>query len=91
MSNTSYNDPSSEKKVWRYIQVAPCPHEAGRFYAVQELVGAWVWDDEEQGSVFEDAELPRSTRVTYMEMDKNGRAWNVHSEAYQQAHKSRVR
>lgn len=75
-------DSNSEKKVWRFTQVSPDPHEKGQFYAVQELVGAWLWDEEEKESYFEPAETPRSTRVTLMKMDDSGRAWNVHSEAY---------
>lgn len=79
-NNTS--DTPSEKKVWRYTQVAPCPHNMHHFFAVQELLGAWVWSEEENDTVFEDADLPRATRVTYMKMDSRGFARNVHSSAY---------
>lgn len=83
MSNyDNSNTTISEKKVWRYTQVAPCPHVQGRFYALQELLGAWVWSDSEQKSVFEDADLPAATRVTYMEMNEKGFARNVNSGPY---------
>jgi len=82
MSNFNAADSKhSEKKVWRYTQVAPDPHTPNRFYAVQELLGAWLVDDE-GAPFFEDADLPRSTRVTYMEMDQKGFAWNVYSDGY---------
>lgn len=80
--NTHNTVTTSEKKVWQYIQIAPCPHEQARFFALQELLGAWVWNDEKQKAVFEKAKLPAATRVVYMEMDEKGFASNVNSEAY---------
>lgn len=66
----------NERKVWRTIQVAVDNHNPGYLYAVQELRGAWIKEDgvEEE---WEDADIPATTRVMYMSMDKNGRLTNA--------------
>lgn len=83
MSNGSYSDKAdsapSEKKVWRHIHGWACPFEKDEFYAIQELLGAWAWNDEKQKEVFTEAVQPASTRVVKMRMDDKGTARNVHA------------
>lgn len=77
-SNNRADRAPSDKKVWQHIQIAPDPFVQGQFYSVQELLGAHVWDDEEQDTVFVPAELPAATRVVLMKLDETGFAKNVY-------------
>lgn len=70
----------SQKKVWRFLTVNP-DHVAGQYICVQELDGHWEDPDptDPDDNGWRDAEVPVSTRVVLMRMEKDGAMRNVHS------------
>lgn len=69
----------NQKKVWRFVEVN-IDHVPGQYICVQALDGHWEPDPETPGEdLWVDAEVPVSTRVVLMRMDKDGAMRNVHS------------
>lgn len=76
MANIDVDKYPSSKKVWQYVQIAPCPFRQNFFYAIQELIAVHSEDgpDETIGK--------KNTRVVLMEIDDKGFARNANGSGY---------
>lgn len=87
-----------ERRIWRTLSVAPCPHSVGRFYVVQELAGEWKrWGvtgvrngvpmvgetSQVEWHPRPTSDEPPVTRVLYCALDARGVMVNLNKDASQ--------